>query len=187
MPASSRWTSSPRVLPRNGPAGESNPDLLVASQASSHWTSRPIEILVPRGPPESRTRSTSLQERDAPGTPADHHRHHNENQSSRRESNPRFLRVKEVSSPLDHGTSPRRSFSSSTGGIRTHRHQTLSLTAMPVRVPCRRSGALTASRIAPNCGPGSRTTASEFMRLGRAPARPQSNPRPRYRAGRPAL
>jgi hypothetical protein len=29
-------------------------------------------------------------------------------------------------------------YSSSTGGSRTHRHQALSLTAMPVRVPCRR-------------------------------------------------
>jgi hypothetical protein len=49
--------------------GESNPDFLVASQASFRWTSSPFLI-----------------------------------ESSRRESNPRFLFVREVSSPLDHGT-----------------------------------------------------------------------------------
>jgi hypothetical protein len=32
--------------PVSGPAGESNPDLLVASQASSHWTSSPVWFFV---------------------------------------------------------------------------------------------------------------------------------------------
>ena len=61
-----------RTEQTSGPAGESNPDLLVASQASSRWTSRPITRTHPGGPPESRTRSPSLQERNTPGTPADH-------------------------------------------------------------------------------------------------------------------
>jgi hypothetical protein len=121
---------------RQWTAGESNPDLLVASQASSRWTSGPSfrthssgppenrtrSTSLPRrhaavapadhrtnrkheGPPESRTRSPSLQKRDAPGTPTDHRPDPRTNQSSRRESNPRFLFVREVSSPLDHGTS----------------------------------------------------------------------------------
>src|SRR6476619_1422105 len=34
---SSRWTMSP--IKFSGPAGESNPDFLVAGQASSRWTS----------------------------------------------------------------------------------------------------------------------------------------------------
>src|SRR5436190_19493673 len=36
-------------LGSSGPAGESNPDLLVAGQASSHWTSRP-DRSEPAGP-----------------------------------------------------------------------------------------------------------------------------------------
>ena len=56
--------------------------------------------------------------------------------SSRRESNPRFLFVREASLPLDHGTLLASHFSS-TGGSRTHRHQALDLIAMPIRVPCR--------------------------------------------------
>jgi hypothetical protein len=105
----------------------------------------------PRGPPESRTRSPSLPRRHAAGAPADHRPILSSNQSSRRESNPRFLFVREVSSPLDHGTSHQSPRSSSTGGSRTHRHQTLDLTAMPVRVPCRRTASLRTRRVA---GPG---------------------------------
>jgi hypothetical protein len=90
---------------RQWTAGESNPDLLVASQASSRWTSGPSFNPDPRGPPESRTRSPSLQKRDAPGTPTDPRPDRRSLESSRRESNPRFLFVREVSSPLDHGTS----------------------------------------------------------------------------------
>ena len=39
-------------------AGESNPDFLVAGQASSRWTSSPS--CLQKGPPENRTRSPSL-------------------------------------------------------------------------------------------------------------------------------
>jgi hypothetical protein len=75
------------------------------------------------------------------------------------------------------------SLPSSTGGSRTHRHQALDLTAMPVRVPCHPVASVTQL---PICGPGIRTTASELMKLGRAPARPQC-PRPRYRTGQVGL
>jgi hypothetical protein len=182
---------------KSGPAGESNPDLLGASQASSRWTSRPFVHVKAGGPPESRTRSPSLQKRDAPGTPTDHHSFRSMNRVVPEGIEPPFPLCKRgvvAVGPRDVDVTRRRSPSSSTGGIRTHRHQTLSLTAMPVRVPCRRlrllrsrDAARDAPDLSPNCGPGSRTTASEFMRLGRAPARPQWNPRPRYRAGRPAV
>ena len=36
------WTMTPMVF--KWTTGESNPDFLVASQASSHWTSSPVEI-----------------------------------------------------------------------------------------------------------------------------------------------
>jgi hypothetical protein len=85
--------------------GESNPDLLVASQASFRWTSSPCRSIASKGPPENRTRSPFLQGRDAAGALADHHSSFiNLLESSRRESNPRFLFVREVSLPLDHGT-----------------------------------------------------------------------------------
>ena len=85
--------------------GESNPDLLVASQASFRWTSSPCRSITTKGPPENRTRSPFLQGRDAAGALADHHASFaNLIESSRRESNPRFLFVREVSLPLDHGT-----------------------------------------------------------------------------------
>jgi hypothetical protein len=201
--------------------GESNPDLLGASQASFRWTNSPSFSLdseqrsaresnsVPlltteacrrrtRGPsrhrseqcpPESRTRSPSLQKRDAPGTPTDHRDDRPPNQSSRRESNPRFLFVREVSLPLDHGTLHQVPLSSSTGGSRTHRHQTLSLTAMPVRVPCRRSAELRARELnhglrvyetRPSAGPPAMESqapvpsrAAGLMRAGGAPATPE--------------
>ena len=54
---------------------------------------------------------------------------------------------------------------SSTGGSRTHRHQALDQAALPVSVPCHEYRQL---RV------GSRTSASERMKLGRAPAHPQS-------------
>ena len=71
--------------------------------------------------------------------------------------------------------------SSSTGGSRTHRHQSLELIAMPIRVPC-------LDRIAHSSisGPGSRTAASEHMKLGRAPAHPHV-PGPGIEPGEPAL
>jgi hypothetical protein len=85
--------------------GESNPDLLVASQASFRWTSSPCLSTTDKGPPENRTRSPFLQGRDAAGALADHRISFvNVIESSRRESNPRFLFVREVSLPLDHGT-----------------------------------------------------------------------------------
>ena len=51
----------------SGPAGESNPDLLVAGQVSSRWSSRPSSQTSVR---ES-TRSPSLPRRCATGTPTD--------------------------------------------------------------------------------------------------------------------
>jgi hypothetical protein len=85
--------------------GESNPDLLVAGQASFRWTSSPFLLKTSRGPPENRTRSPYLQGRDASGALADQFAPNmNPIGSSRRESNPRFLFVREVSLPLDHGT-----------------------------------------------------------------------------------
>jgi hypothetical protein len=91
--------------PRQWTTGESNPDLLVASQASFRWTSSPFSSKSSKGPPENRTRSPFLQGRDAAGALADHHLSFlNLTESSRRESNPRSLFVGEVSLPLDHGT-----------------------------------------------------------------------------------
>ncbi len=72
---------------------------------------------------------------------------------------------------------------SSTGGSRTHRHQALSLIAMPIRVPCQSVSSIFLTLI---CGPGSRTTASELMKLGRAPARPHV-PGPGIEPGKSAL
>ena len=51
------------------------------------------------------------------------------------------------------------------------------LAAMPVSVPCRAN--------AGSCGSGSRTSASERMKLGRAPAHPQSQAPVSSRADRP--
>jgi hypothetical protein len=130
--------------PSNSPrfqrsARESNSVHLLTTEACRRRTRGPIRRSSPEGPPENRTRSTSLQERDATGTPTDHPSHRFSPESSRRESNPRLLFVREESLPLDHGTSRRQIRSTSTGGIRTHRHQTLSLIAMPIRVPCHRA------------------------------------------------
>jgi hypothetical protein len=100
-----------------------------------------------RGPPESRTRSASLQERDAPGTPADHCRRRSMNRVVPEGIEPPFPLCKRgvvAVGPRDVEFTRRRSRSNSTGGSRTHRHQTLSLTAMPVRVPCRQPSELRA-------------------------------------------
>jgi hypothetical protein len=91
-----------RVQASEWTAGESNPDLLVASQASSRWTSSPLFIET-----RSARESNSVH---LPTTEACRQRTRgpalfmNEFQSSRRESNPRSLFVREVSLPLDHGT-----------------------------------------------------------------------------------
>jgi hypothetical protein len=127
--------------------------------------------------------------------------------SSRRESNPRFLFVREASlavGPRDvtirvdrRGVEPRFPgcrpgvvpldqqpiFSSSTGGSRTHRHQSLELIAMPIRVPCHRSHHMTV------CCSLHRLRARESNRGVRAyETRPSTGPpacpRPRYRTGR---
>jgi hypothetical protein len=50
----------------NGQAGESNPDLLGAGQASYPWTSRPPFSNDSSGPPETRTRSIRLRLSDTP-------------------------------------------------------------------------------------------------------------------------
>ena len=96
---SCRWTMSPSNLPK-WTAGESNPDLLRAEQVSCRWTSSPIarepEVrsgLEPEPPP--------YRGGMPPITPADRV------QSSRMESNHRFLDVTQTSLPLDHGTVPR--------------------------------------------------------------------------------
>ena len=99
----------------------------------------------------------------------------------RRGVEPRFPGCKPGVVPLDQQPN-----SSSTGGSRTHRHQSLDLIAMPIRVPCRRS--LNRQPVTQHfrCGPGSRTAASEHMKLGRAPARPHV-PGPGIDPGEPAL
>src|ERR1700733_14617751 len=85
--------------------GESNPDFLVAGQASFRWTSSPSRSNTNQGPPENRTRSPVLQGRDAAGALAARRESMMSLiESSRRESNPRFLFVREMSLPLDHGT-----------------------------------------------------------------------------------
>jgi hypothetical protein len=55
----------------SGPAGESNPDLLVAGQASCPWTSGPSSV---RGPSGNRTRPSALPRRCAAAAPTDHER-----------------------------------------------------------------------------------------------------------------
>ncbi len=162
-------------------AGESNPDLLVASQASFRWTSSPSVDREPRSARESN--SVRLLTREAC------------RQRTRRPScsihrcqvvpegvEPPFPLCKRGVVAIGPRDGDRSFWPSSTGGSRTHRHQALSLTAMPVRVPCRVSLQFSSQR----CGSGSRTTASELMKLGRAPAHPQC-PRPRYRAGQVGL
>ena len=101
--------------------------------------------------------------------------------SSRRESNPRFLFVREASLPLDHGTLPT-SESSSTGGIRTHRHQTLELIAMPIRVPCLRSHHATSHRDAFHLRARESNHGLRAYET-RPSTSPPARPRPRYRAG----
>lgn len=59
VPAVNQWT-----------AGELNPDLLVAGQASSRWTSRPC--FISRGPSGSRTRAPALPKQCAAVAPTDH-------------------------------------------------------------------------------------------------------------------
>src|SRR4051794_8363805 len=96
-------------------ARESNSVHLLTTEACRRRTRGPIGHRSQEGPPKNRTRSTSLQERDASVTPTDQESSLLSLESSRRESNPRFLFVREVSSPLDHGTSHRTVLSSSTG------------------------------------------------------------------------
>src|SRR3954453_15200209 len=52
----------------SGPAGESNPDLLGANEASSRWTSRPCSV---RGPSGDRTQSSAIPKRRAATAPTD--------------------------------------------------------------------------------------------------------------------
>ena len=162
------WTS--------GPPGSRTPISWLQGQASFRWTSSPS--VHRKGPPENRTRSPSLPRRHAASTPAD--------------------RSRLVSRVVPEGVEPPfplcktgvvaigprdvRDRSSSTGGSRTHRHQALE------------SGRYASSRTVPSvrssrrlsCGPGSRTTASERMKLGRAPAHPHV-PGPGIEPGKPAL
>ena len=162
--------------------GESNPDLLVASQASFRWTSSPSFSITNQGPPENRTRSPSLQGRHAAGAPADH------NSSSMSQVVPEGV---EPPFPLCKrgvvAVGPRDgdvvSLRVARVGVEPTDIRLSDLIAMPVRVPCHRVARIF---VTSNCGPGSRTTASELMKLGRAPARPQC-PRPRYRAGQVGL
>ena len=95
----SRWTMSPFAF--SGPAGESNPDLLVAGQASSRWTSRPCFLsevrlgIEPSLPPyqsgvqPQHLQTTVFSQCSDPGW----------NRTIT------FLHVTQVSSPLDHGIS----------------------------------------------------------------------------------
>ena len=95
----------------------------------------------------------------------------------RRGVEPRFPGCKPGVVPLDQQPN-----SSSTGGSRTHRHQSLDLIAMPIRVPCRRSLNATA------CHSALPLRARESNRGVRAyETRPSTGPpacpRPRYRSG----
>ena len=115
--------------------GESNPDSPGCRPGVVPLDQQPI-LGREQGPPENRTRSPSLQGKDAASALADH-------------------RASLMSRVVPEGVEPPfplckrgvvaigpRDVSvllllNSTGGIRTHRHETLSLIAMPVRVPCR--------------------------------------------------
>src|SRR3954468_18619581 len=66
---------------------------------------------------------------------------------------------------------------SSTGGIRTHRHQALDLAAMPVSVPCREHRQL-------RVGESNLRLRAYDTRPGTGPP---ASPRPRYRAGHAEL
>jgi hypothetical protein len=172
-------------------AGESNPDLRRAMPASSRWTSSPYARMnrhgnrTPllrdpfsrgdpparshEGPPENRTRSPSLPRRCAAGTPADRPA---ESRPGRTRTCA-ILCVRQASSPLDDGTSA----VSSTGGIRTHRHQALDLAAMPVSVPCHEHRQL-------RVGESNLRLRAYDTRPGTGPP---ASPRPRYRAGHAGL
>jgi hypothetical protein len=161
---------------REWTAGESNPDFLVAGQVSSRWTSSPLF-----SKPRSARESNSVH---LPTTEACRQRTRgpyafmNESQSVVPEGvEPPFPLCRRGVVAIGPRDDRLQSFSSGTSGSRTHRHQILDLTAMPVRVPC---------RCWLNCGPGSRTTASGHMKPGRAPARPQI-PDPGIEPGKSAL
>ena len=149
-------------------AGESNPDLRRAMPVSSRWTSSPFEernrpgayrpIPPIEGPPENRTRSPSLPRRCAAGTPADRL------PGSRpgRTRTCAILYVRQASSPLDDGTRFGRvaRVGVEPTGTRLSTWPRCQLAYRAVNTD--------------GCGSGSRTSASERMKLGRAPAHPQS-------------
>ena len=124
-----------------------------------------------RGPPGNRTRSTSLPRRRAAGTPADR----SADESSRQDSNLRYPVCK-------------------TGVLAARRRDELRSVA---RVGVEPTGtrlstwprcqfAYPCHRTPSSCGSGSRTSASERMKLGRAPAHPRV-PGPGIEPGTPAL
>ncbi len=146
--------SLPYDLNFSGPARESNPDLLLARQASFRWTSRPSP-LNRQGPPGARTRTTSLPRRHAASNTCGP-----EVSRPGRTRTCDILFVRQASWPLDDGTRI-----SSRGGSRTHTHQPLRLAALPFAYP--------AIEIGKVAGMGVELHPSEFMRLGRAPAHPR--------------
>jgi hypothetical protein len=123
----------------------------------------------PKGPPENRTRSPSLPRRCAAGTPADRL------PGSRpgRTRTCAILLVRQASSPLDDGTRfgrvARVGFDPTGTRLSTWPRCQLAYRAVNTD----------------SCGSGSRTSASERMKLGRAPAHPQSQAPVSSRADRP--
>ena len=133
-PAAHSHSIGRSIGPRS--ARESNSVPLLTTEACRRRTRGPSYFRPGEGPPESRTRPPCLQGRHAPHTPADH-------RVVPEGVEPPFPLCKRgvvAIGPRDvvfsFDSFP--DLWSSTGGSRTHRHQTLSLTAIPVRVPCHR-------------------------------------------------
>jgi hypothetical protein len=137
----------------SGPAGESNPDLLVAGQASSRWTSRPCSV---RGPSGNRTRPSALPRRCAAAAPTDQKSEHYSDPGWNRTIT--FLDVGQVSSPLDHGIK----LSVTEVGV----EPTKSRGSRPRRFASLRTRPISS-------GSGGRTRRAELMRLGWALAHPR--------------
>jgi hypothetical protein len=156
LSASAEWT-----------AGESNPDLRRAMPVSSRWTSSPIDET--RSARESNSVSLPTKEVCCRNTcrPASW-------ESSRQDSNLRYP-VRETGVFAARRRDEIRA--SSTGGIRTHRHQALDLAAMPVSVPCHEHRQL-------RVGESNLRLRAYDTRSGTGPP---ASPRPRYRSGHAGL
>ena len=180
----------PSAPTASGQRGSRTPISCVQSRRRSVGPAARDSSTTRQGPPGTRTRSTSLPKRRAAGKHLRTAR--SKPQSSRRESNPRCLFVGEESSPLDHGTFATRI---DTGGIRTHKHQTLSLAALPLayraviwkgqlrvgesnlRVRAYETRPSTGPPASPR--PRSRSVTTGLMKAGEAPATPGRKESPR--------